>query len=335
MNSNIKPTEKKSNSDSDVALPKSETLVDNGTIREHAGKICTFIDGYWIRYYAPPPNTMAEKRELIISLRRRVFHHTEEGINSPGWRLEIARKYYEAETDPACKRVKAAMLAGSLFNRATDIFTSVVALEDKGIYVDDTNPLLKQCEACFMEALELGSQVKHFSGEEGVDELWGEPFKAFSLPIDKFFESRYIKLAQTFKSIDRIIDRMVDIFRTVEGFEGVEPILEELRSASKTEVETMRRDEAIYEVWPRYVAAKEAIVNFKPCGLSNREDRLRYWEDGLRLLHMGGEVISHLSGVRVPMPVTTKNYMSNCDLYETNGSLDSEFSIPEKCFKTE
>ena len=140
---------------------------DNGTIREHDGKICIFIDGYWIRYYAPPPNTMAEKRELIYSLRRRVFHHTEEGINSPGWRMEIARKYYENEYDPVRKRVKAAMLAGSLFNRATDIFTSVVDLEEKGIHVDDTNQLMKQCEACFMEALELGKQVKHFQWRRG------------------------------------------------------------------------------------------------------------------------------------------------------------------------
>lgn len=310
--------------------------IDNGTIREHNGKICIFIDGYWIRYYAPPPNTMAEKRALIFSLRRRVFHHTEEGINSPGWRLEIARKYYEDETDAARKRVKAAMLAGSLFNRATDIFTSVVDLEEKGIHVDDTNQLMKQCEACFMEALDLGKQVRHFSGEEGVDELWGEPFKAFSMPIDKFFQSRYIKLAQTFASIDKLVDRMVVVFSQVEGFERVIPILEEMREASKTEVETMRRDEAIYEVWPRYVAAKEAIAEFKPSGLRNtvieRKDGLRYWEDGLRLLYMGGEVISHLSGVRVPMPVTTKNYMANCDLYEKNGSLDCEFSITEQCF---
>ena len=60
-----------------------------------------------------------------------------------------------------------------------------------------------------------------------------------------------------------------------------------------------------------------------------------YKRQGLRLLHMGADVISHLSGVRVPMPVTTANYMSNCDRYEKNGSLDSEFSIPETCFKSE
>ncbi len=314
------------------SMAKSEQI-DNGTIREHDGKICIYIDNYWIRYYAPPPNTMAEKRALIFSLQKRVFHHTEPGINSPGWRLEIARKYYEEETDPARKRVNAAMLAGSLFNRATDIFTSVVDLEEKGIHVDDTNQLMKQCEACFMEALELGKQVLHFSGEEGVDELWGEPFKAFSMPIDKFFESRYIKLAQTFCSIDKIIDRMLSVYQNVEGFETVLPLLEELREASKTEVETMRRDEAIFEVWPRFVAAKEAIANYKPHGLNGSQEQVRYWEDGLRLLHMGAEVISYLSGVRVPMPVTTQNYMANCDLYESNGSLDSEFSIPASCFK--
>ena len=92
-----------------IKLDKNETC-ENGTIREHNRKICIFIDGYWIRYYAPPPNTMAEKRALIMSLRRRVFHHTEEGINSPGWRLEIARKFYQAEKNPARKRVNACLL---------------------------------------------------------------------------------------------------------------------------------------------------------------------------------------------------------------------------------
>lgn len=313
-------------STTEIAKTSDETI-ENGTIRQHDGKICIHIDGYWIRYYAAPPNTMSEKRELIYSLQRRVFHHTEEGINSPGWRLEIARKYYEQETDPARKRVKAAMLAGSLFNRATDIFTNVVDLEEKGIHVEDSDPLMKQCEACFMEALELGKQVKHFSGEEGVDELWGEPFKAFVMPTDKFFESRYVKLAQTFASIDCVVDRMSAVFSKAGGFEGVIPLLEELRDAAKTEVETMRRDEAIYEVWPRYVSAKEAIADFKPECSIGCEKSLRTLEDGLRLLQKGKDVISYLSGVRVPMPVTTANYMANCDLYEKNGSLDREFEI--------
>jgi len=139
-----KTTTASSVSPSNLGEPSSPDVnqhFDNGAIREYGGKICIFIDGYWIRYYAPPANTMAEKKALIFSLRRRVFHHTEQGINSPGWRLEIARKYYEQEDDPARKRVKAAMLAGSLFNRATDIFSGVVELEENGINVADDNHL--------------------------------------------------------------------------------------------------------------------------------------------------------------------------------------------------
>ena len=316
-----------------LAEPSDDSeVVENGTIRECQGKICIYMDGYWVRYYAPPPNTMAEKRILIFSLRRRVFHHTEVGINSPGWRVEIARKHYQNETNLARKRVKAAMLAGSLFNRATDIFTSVVDLQEKGIRIDDTNGLMKQCEKCFTEALELGKQVKHFSGEEGVDELWGEPFKAFSMPIDKFFQSRYVKIAQALKAVDGIIDRMVVVFSNIDGFEDVIAILNELREAAKTEIETMRHDEAIYEVWPRYVAAKEAIGEFRPQGLCDNDNRLRAWEDALRLLNMGKDVVDYISGVRVPMPVTTANFMSTCERYQKYNSLDREFAIPEECF---
>jgi hypothetical protein len=318
-----------------VVKQKSDTdLPVNGSIREHDGKICIFYDGYWMRYYAPPPNTMAEKRELIYSLQRRVFHHTEEGINSPGWRLDLARKAYEAESDPIRKRVNAAMLAGSLFNRAADIFTLAVNMEEKGIHVTEENELMRQCEACFMEALQLGKQVKHFSGEEGVDELWGEPFKAFSMPLDKFFLSRYVKLAQTFAAIDCVIDRMLTIYKSMSGFEAVIPLLEEFRDAAKIEAETIRSDDAIYTIWPRYVAAKEAISTFKPQGLSaDDKQMLRFWEDGLRLLNLGKEVVSCLAGVRVPMPVTTANFMSTCDLYVQTGSLDSEFAIPATCFE--
>ena len=48
-------------------------------------------------------------------------------------------------------------------------------------------------------------------GEEGIDELWGEPFKAFTMPIEKFYESRYIKIAQTMRDIDAIAGAMVEM----------------------------------------------------------------------------------------------------------------------------
>ena len=113
-------------------LPPLEDPPGNGTRRRIGDKECVFYDGYWIRYYPPPEDGLAAKKQLIDQLTRRLFHHTEPGINTPGDRLEAARAAFERETDPRRKRVCGAMLAGALFNRATDIFTSIVDLAGQG-----------------------------------------------------------------------------------------------------------------------------------------------------------------------------------------------------------
>ena len=64
------------------------------------------------------------------------------------------------------------MLAGALFNRATDIFTNVVELAERGVFLSPTSDLMRKCGRCLKEALDLGEQVKHYSGHEGIDELW-------------------------------------------------------------------------------------------------------------------------------------------------------------------
>ena len=105
-----------------------------------------YYDGYWIRYYAPLEDTLANRKRLIDSLTRRAFHHTEAGINTPGSSLELAREAYEQETDPERKRINAAMLAGALFNRATDLFTTIVELGEKGVKVSHGNELMDLCD---------------------------------------------------------------------------------------------------------------------------------------------------------------------------------------------
>ncbi|MCP3853041.1 MAG: hypothetical protein GY694_22850 [Gammaproteobacteria bacterium] len=77
------------------------------------------------------------------------------------------------------KRVKGAMLAGAFFNRAADIFEHLVDTEACGVEVLPDNDLMRTCGVCLQEALEFGKQAKHRNGHEGIDELWGEPFKAF------------------------------------------------------------------------------------------------------------------------------------------------------------
>src|SRR5210317_2181237 len=186
-----------------------------------------FYDGYWIRYYAPLEDTLANRKRLIDSLTRRAFHHTEAGINTPGKSLDQAREAYEKETDPDRRRINAAMLAGALFHRATDLFTAIVDLGELGVQVSHNNELMRQCSDCFQEALTLGKQVKHHSGCEGLDEVWGEPFKAFTMPIADFYQSRFVKIAQSMREIDAVADCMIEVFASRTQFAGLEDLVVE------------------------------------------------------------------------------------------------------------
>ena len=198
-----------------VVQIKPDTVPDTppeGTRRVIAGEERVFYDGYWIKTYPVPDDTLEAKKRLIEALTRRLFNHTEHGLNVPGTRLSEARQCYQAETDTARQRVKGAMLAGSLFNRATDIFRKLVELQAAGVEIHSDDALMRECGKCLLEAMELGRLVLHCSGEEGIDELWGEPFRAFSIPLEDFFESRYIKIGQTLRDIDRIGEAMIANF---------------------------------------------------------------------------------------------------------------------------
>ena len=213
--------------------------IKNGSKTEIDGKNRIYYDGYWIRYYAPPAETLTAKKELLDMLTRRTFHHTESGINTPGVNLELARTAWETQIDPAKKRVNAAMLAGALFNRAADIFGNIVELEKKGIHINNENELMQECGSCLKEALELGKQVRHPSGHEGVDELWGEPFKVFTHSLAAYYESRYIKISQTMRAIDSIAKRMIQSFKVISDYKNVDPMILDYAAAAREECELM------------------------------------------------------------------------------------------------
>jgi hypothetical protein len=287
--------------------------IENGTFREIDGKARVFYEGYWVRCYPPPPESLREKRKLIGRLTRRAFHHTEQGINTPGSRLAQARAAYQAEQDPARKRVNAAMLAGALFNRATDIFTSIVDLEEKGIAIGSDNALMKQCGDCFQEALELGKQVRHFSGEEGVDELWGEPMKAFLMTIKDFYDTRYIKIAWAMRDIDRM-GEAVERVATTFGFDDIAAAFADYIAVSKEVCETAKYDPDNFGIWPRYVAAREVLMVYCKRG-SAETDLVRRMliEDAYRVLREGMELVGYVSGTRVPMPKSLAKFLDKCE----------------------
>lgn len=288
----------------------------NGTRRRIGDKECVYYDGYWIRYYPPPEETLEEKKKLIDLLTRRLFHHTELGINTPSDKLDVARAAYELETDPRRKRVCGAMLAGALFNRATEIFTTVVELAAKGVATSADNELMRKCEACFVEALDLGKSVKHYSGHEGIDELWGEPLKAFSTSVMDCYRGRYAKIAQTMRDIDRIAEALLAVTDQDERLGGAKPLVRAFARAAKEETETMRTDEATFDVWPEFVACSERLREFSPRSLdTTTPTKHPPIENAIRLLHEGKDILTYLAGARVPMPKSTGDFLDDCNRY--------------------
>ena len=300
--------------------------IQNGARKDINGKSHVYYDQYWIRYYPPPAETLANKKILIDQLTRRTFHHTESGINTPGSKVEAARKAWHDEVDLDRKRVNAAMLAGALFNRATDIFTSIVDLEEKGIDVSPDNELMRACSASFEEALELGKYVKHASGHDGVDELWGEPFKVFTLSIEDYYASRYIKIAQTMRAINGVAEAIVNTFAGQEAFDRIEQIVWDYARAACQETEIMKSDLDFFQNWPEFVSLGEKISRFEP-NLFDKKNSLSPTQitEGQFLLREGRNLLRDISAIRVPMPISSQRYLATLSAFAT--SIESSTNI--------
>jgi len=293
-----------------------EGEVTQGTKRLINGQWRVFYEGYWVKAYDIPADTLQAKKRLIEALTRRLFNHVEHGVNIPGTRLGEARRAFLAESEPGKKRVKGAMLAGALFNRAADVFTKVVELQTLGIEIRSDNALMRECGSHLQEALALGKMVLHRSGEEGIDELWGEPFKAFAYPIEEFYKTRYFKIAQTMRAIDLIADELVLTFERNPPFAGVEPSIRDLAAAARLRCETLHTDTEIFDVWAAFVVAAEALTHFQPKLPSDASllDQQRA-AHGTRLINEGKDLVSFMTRARVIMPKSTREFIERCEDY--------------------
>jgi hypothetical protein len=277
------------------------------------GRLRVFYYGYWIKAYEVPADTLLAKKRLIEALTRRLFNHVEHGLNIPGSRLEEARRALAEERDPKRERVKSAMLAGCLFNRAADIFTKLVEIQAIGVAITPDNALMRECGDYLQEALSLGTRVLHRSGEEGLDELWGEPFKAFAFPIEDFYNSRYIKIAQSMQAIDGIRDELVHTFADAPAFAGVDRLVDDFAHAAKVKCETLRTDDDIFDVWTSFAVSAERLAEFRPLVTGDASSAERELAAaGVRLLADGRDVVSHVTRARVPMPKTTLEFVERC-----------------------
>ncbi len=290
---------------------------ENGLRRTIDGVDRVFYDGYWIKFYQPPEDNLADKKRLIQSLTRRLFNHMEHGINIPGRMVDDIRAAYEAEQDPAKKRVKGAMLAGALFNRAADIFNQLVEMEASGIKIESGNELRRICGECLQEALEYGKMVKHRNGDEGIDELWGEPFKAFIMPIKDFYDSRYIKIALTMRNIDQVAGYMADCLAQEDEFKSMQPLILDYAAKARRKCETLRTDDDLFEVWSDFVVAGEAILQCAPAQQAKKHINLKAMMR-CQLLEKGVRLISNITRARTAMPKSSESYRMACELLKTS-----------------
>ena len=293
--------------------------VKNGVRKKFDGVTKVYYDGYWIKCYEPPADNLTAKKQLIQSLTRRLFNHMEHGINIPGKLLDEVRAAYEAENDIKKKRVKGAMLAGALFNRAADIFTHLVELEACGVEILPENDLMHTCGLCLREALEFGKLVKHRNGDEGIDELWGEPFKAFIMSIEDFYESRYLKISMTMKNIDQMADYMLGCISNDPRFQGLKELILNYATMAKRKCEILRTDEDIFDVWSDFVVAGEEIINFKSIDDVRSENTSALDVIDMKyILKEGVRLIAFITRARTPMPKSTENYLNECERHKSH-----------------
>ena len=291
----------------DIEIAQGEERVIDGQRR-------VYYDGYWIKAYDVPADTLLAKKRLIDALTRRLFNHVEYGLNVPGTRLAEARRAFLDETNQAKKRVKGGMLAGALFNRAADIFTNLVELQACGVEIQSDNALMRQCGEHLQESLALGKMVLHRSGEEGIDELWGEPFKAFAFPIEEFYKSRYVKIAMTMRAIDAIGEALRSTVAVLPPFLSLTPVIDDFVRAAKLKTETLRTDSDVFEVWSSFVVASETLSGFQPtvaAGAAPLDPQL--CAQLCEVLRAGANIVSSMARARVPMPKTTRAFIEQCE----------------------
>jgi hypothetical protein len=185
-----------------------------------------------------------------------------------------------------------------------------------GIEIQSDNALMRECGRCLQEALGLGRLVLHRSGEEGIDELWGEPFKAFSIPLEDFYESRYVKIALTLRDIDRIADAMVEYFEPLPCFRGLAPHVRTFAKAAHIKTETLRTDPDIFDIWTSFVTAGERLcAYFNTAEMPIDSEDRHLVADGRLLIQQGRDLVSYVTRARTPMPKSTTEYIERCRSY--------------------
>ncbi len=112
---------------------------------------------------------------------------------------------------------------------------------------------------------------------------------------------------------------MGKIINQFEVYGDMKDKLAELTDSAKLACETIRSDPVIFDVWPRYIAAKEAYEEYMAnllAGKNSHED-LEFL-DAYRLIKEGGALLVKLASLRVPIPNSVQNFSQRCNEFVTS-----------------
>ena len=163
------------------------------------------------------------------------------------------------------------MLAGALFNRATGIFTQLVEIQRLGVQIQPDNPLMRDVRRTpARKRWSSASSSSTGAATKASTRCGASPSRRSCCPLESFYESRYIKIAETMRDIDSIADTLITTFADLTAFPGIEKSVEEFAEAAKVKTETLRTDPDLFEVWTTFVASGRA-----PCGFRAAARRRR------------------------------------------------------------
>ena len=157
----------------------------------------------------------------------------------------------------------------------------------------------------------------------------GRTLPGFSVPLEEFYEGRYIKIGQTKRDIDRIADAMVNTFARMRMFPDIGPIIR-IALAAKIKCETLRTDPDIFDAWGNFATAAERLVGSPPVLSAAPNYRRSAWPTApASSSGRAGLDLPHNPGAGSPCPRAPPTTSERCVQFATTGSaLDQWIPLP-------
>src|SRR5262249_28501646 len=128
----------------------------------------------------------------------------------------------------------------------------------------------------------------------------------------EFYKSRYVKIANTMRAIDRIATTLADVLAPRPAFAGIAPFIDAFAAAARRKCETLHTDPDIFNVGAAPVAAGAGRVTLP--ARAGAPQALGA-EVGMDLERQAKEVTLLVSRARAPMPKTTRSLLERLEAY--------------------